>query len=251
MSTNMSIIGSFEYSSSRNNRKSDARRTLFVGKHRDGYWTNNDVCEQLKAAIELAKKEFPQYDHIFVYDNAPTHTKKSPTAPSARPMTKNVSDLRVQVEGSDGQKERVRMDDAILPNGSIQSFYYSDKHSVHPGKFKGMVQLLRERGIDAAHLKAQCKDFKCDPSLTHCCCRRILYNIFDANSPTIIETLAASLGSRVIFLPKYHCELNPIEQVWGYAKSRYRTYPESSRAADLRENIKKALAEVPITSIQQ
>lgn len=167
-------------------------------------------------------------------------------------MTKNISDFGVKIERDNGEKEKLRMDNPILPDGSVQSLYFPDNHPTHPGKFKGMVKLLQEQKINAAHLKAQCKDFKCNPDTMHCCCRRILHNMYRTHAPpTILESLAQSLGSRVIFLPKYHCELNPIEQVWGYAKSRYRTYPESSRAVDLRENVRRALAEVPGTSMQQ
>lgn len=35
---------------------------------------------------------------------------------------------------------------------------------------------------------------------------------------TKVETLIATPGHRCIFIPMYHCELNPIERVWGHAK---------------------------------
>ena len=41
---------------------------------------------------------------------------------------------------------------------------------------------------------------------------------------TKVETMIADRGHRCIFIPKYHCELNPIECVWGYAKQYTRKY---------------------------
>ena len=35
---------------------------------------------------------------------------------------------------------------------------------------------------------------------------------------TRVEELVTRHGHRYTFLPKYHCELNPIERVWGQAK---------------------------------
>ena len=40
---------------------------------------------------------------------------------------------------------------------------------------------------------------------------------------TRAEELVGKYGHRCTFLPKYHCELNPIECVWGQAKQFTRT----------------------------
>ncbi|KAG2066940.1 hypothetical protein BDR04DRAFT_898106 [Suillus decipiens] len=52
-----------------------------------------------------------------------------------------------------------------------------------------------------------------------------------------------------IFLSKFHCELNFIEQCWGYAKRVYRQYPASSK--DLERNILSALESVPLDSMRR
>ena len=42
---------------------------------------------------------------------------------------------------------RPRMHSGMLPTGESQSFYFSDTHPSMPGWFKGMEQILRERGL--------------------------------------------------------------------------------------------------------
>ncbi|CUA69593.1 Protein unc-13 homolog B [Rhizoctonia solani] len=225
------------------------RKILQAGKNREGYLTNVDICQQFRSAVKLAKQEYPKERHLFVYDNARIHTKHPPTAPSARSMTKGESLLRVQTVDSQGNKIKVRMDNPQFPNGSEQELYLPGPE----GMFKGMEVLLQERGYNTTGLKAQCQNFKCvDPS-ADCCCRRILFRIFDTdNGPkSILESLAEELGTEVIFLPKYHCELNPIEQCWGYAKRLYRKAPPSSRVADVEKNMLQALSMVPIESIRR
>ncbi|KAG6825613.1 hypothetical protein H0H92_003057 [Tricholoma furcatifolium] len=44
-------------------------------------------------------------------------------------------------------KVKIHMGDAILPNGQPQSLYF-DKASPQPGIFKGMAEILIERGYD-------------------------------------------------------------------------------------------------------
>lgn len=62
-----------------------------------------------------------------------------------------------------------------------------------------------------------------EASRTNCCWQRIVELQSDfANEKPVLQTIIKDAGHICIFLPKYHCELNPIEMYWGYAKGDYR-----------------------------
>ena len=90
------------------------------------------------------------------------------------------------------------------------------------------------------------------PNATDCCCHRKLFNEPDFTSvETILEKTCRPNGFQVIFLPKFHCELNFIEQCWGYSKRLYRLNPESSREDHLEQNMLAALEAVPLKSMRK
>jgi hypothetical protein len=181
---------------------------------------------------------------LFLFDNATTHQKRAPDALSAKDMPKNPKMWR---EGKD------RMRDTTLPDGTRQSLYWPATHEKYPGYFKGMEQILRERGLFHRGLKAQCTDrfADCERNMD-CCCRRILYNQPDfANQKSALEELIDNYGHLCDFYPKFHCELNFIEQYWGAAKYRYRATPATHNTLAMEENVKSCLDDVPLVQMQR
>jgi hypothetical protein len=248
----------------------EAARVLFrAGKAREGYFTNEDIVAQAQKAMDILQKHFPDEDHVLVFDNATTHLKRADGALSARRMPKGISKpgtnfgVEVSVLGDDGKpvygrdgkiaKEKVQMSNGKFSDGSEQQFYFPAGHE-HQGLFKGMAIILEERGIQGIKgKKAQCgKNFVCKPGSTDCCCRRILYNQPDfVNVESILEAACRARGVKVLFLPKFHCELNFIEQCWGCAKRRYRLFPPSSKEDDLEKNLIASLEEVSIIQMRR
>lgn len=241
--------------------------------------TNDNVLEQLNRAIDIAKKYYPEFDHDFAYDNARTHLKRAEDSLSARKMPKGPTpvpqpgkpvpkifgvDVNVLGEngkplyGSDGKllKQRIQMGNGILPDGRPQSLYWPDNHPVHPaGGFKGMAEILRERGYqNVQSLRCECPKFACPPpdpqnldARRQCCCRRILYEEPDfVDVESKLEALCKSRGVGATFLPKFHCELNPIERCWADAKRTYRLNPPDSTEAALERNVAAALSSVSL-----
>ncbi|KAJ7187586.1 hypothetical protein GGX14DRAFT_580946 [Mycena pura] len=172
--------------------------------------------------------------------------KKAKAAKESDPSCKKKTKKPVRI-----LKQKIRMQDGEF-NGQPQSLYFPEGHE-RAGVFKGMQVILEERGFaDAGSKLAECKNFKCAPPKLDCCCRRILFNQPDfANVESLLETHCKQRGFPILFLPKFHCELNFIEQCWGYAKRVYRYFPESSRQDDLERNVREALAAVPLDMMRR
>ena len=151
-------------------------------------------------------------------------------------------------------KTKIQMQDAIFADGTKQSLYFPWGHKKE-GLFKGMAVILQECGlIEELQLKAHCNaKFDCpDKGQTNCCCCCVLYNQPDfVQVESLLETYCRSCGVDVIFLPKFHCELNFIEQCWGYVKRIYWHYPPSAKAANLEWNLLSALESVPVESMRK
>ena len=89
------------------------------------------------------------------------------------------------------------------------------------GNPKGICNVLIERGLWMEGLKLDCKekielkngvDYKC-------CSRHRLGSQPDyLNECSMIESSIKAQKHLVLFLPKFHCELNPIEMLWGTSK---------------------------------
>ena len=159
--------------------------------------------------------------------------------------------------GSDGKilKKKVRMKNGKL-NGQEQEFYYPEGHP-KAGLFKGMAEILTERGHDVSKKRAQCgKGFGDCPEvqecINNCCCRRILFNEPDfIEEESLLETCCRSRSYAVHFFPKFHCEISFIEQCWGNAKQRYHLLPPTSKEIDLEQNVVACLDNVPLITMQQ
>ena len=150
------------------------------------------------------------------------------------------------------EKIKIRMRNATFKDRTPQPLYFPDGHK-RAGVFKGMAKILEERGFeDMSNVRAECKGFKCLPPAINCCCRRILYNEPDfVNVETILESICQVRGFKLLFLPKFHCELNFIEQCWGYSKQIYQLNPESLCEDALEKNMLAALEAVPLKSMHK
>ncbi|KIJ31296.1 hypothetical protein M422DRAFT_186218, partial [Sphaerobolus stellatus SS14] len=193
----------------------EARIVFKAGKNRDGYFSCQELLEQVDMAIDIFEgKTKGQAVGLFLFDNAPSHQKRANNALSARKMPKGPS------EGWTHKKGGPNMRPGVLPDGNFQELYYPDNHPLMGGWFKGMEQIIRERGLWPANgLNAQCESFKCEEGRTDCCCRRLLFMQPDfVNQKSALEELVTRRGHICDFYPKFHCELNFIEQYWGAAK---------------------------------
>lgn len=171
------------------------------GKNRDGYFDNEIVLAQFDRLFKLLqfKTIFKNHSFDIIVDNARTHT-----------AVKYDKMLLFKKEGTSCPYDFLEWEDE---DGKTQkvSFFFDEMRT----KSKGLLVLCRElklipenstpennRLIDLRNIISQHKAF---------------------DGRTNLEILAAKYKNiNIIFCPKYHCELNPIEGVWCYLKQYVR-----------------------------
>lgn len=227
---------------------SEAHVLFRAGKNRDGYFTADDLVKQVDLVIDIFESKTSRTaTGLFLFDNAPSHQKRSPDALSARKMVKGPSPHWTH------QKDGPRMRPGTLPDGTRQDFYFPEDHPDYLGWFKGMEAIICERGLwPEAGLNAECKGFKCEPDATACCCRRLLFNQPDfVAQKSQLEELVTRRGHICDFYPKFHPELNFIEQYWGLAKQHYRLTPSTHSTTKMEENVLNSLDAPKVEQIRR
>jgi hypothetical protein len=217
--------------------------------NRDGYFDTDDLLQQVDNAINIFESKTNGFaTALFLFDNAPSHQRRAPDARSARKMPKGSHPT--WRHHKDGPKMRAT---TFGVDNTPQNFYFANNHPTMPGWFKGMEAIIHERGLwPQKGLNAQCEGFKCEAGKTDCCCRRSLFTQSDfENQKSHLEEFITTWGHICDFYPKYHCELNFIEQYWGAAKLIYRTSPKTKDMKEMEENVKNSLDDVPIVQIRR
>ena len=198
-----------------------ARVIFKFGAQGDGYWNNELFIKQVKTAMKIAEFKYPKAQNtlVFLFDQSSGHCAYADDALIAHKM--NVS------------------------NGGKQPFMRETYWDGEPqklitasGEQWGLKTLLEKRKVNVTGLKKEemikivqeMRDFK--------------------YQKTKVEELILSRGHRVMFIPKFHCELNPIERVWCHAKQYTRTHCDYS-FPNLEKIVDTALDSVSIDLIRK
>jgi hypothetical protein len=138
-------------------------------------------------------------------------------------------------------KDTVVPDD--VPNIALRGRVRRLMRDDDPTQPKGTASILAERGnVPKAKTIAKCSP-RCYETGVDCCYAQILYNQRDFKHQKVPWRLWSTLrpkGHSVVFLLKFHCECNPIEMYWGYAKYLDRQIPKRS-LEHAQEEVVKAL----------
>jgi hypothetical protein len=181
----------------------DARKIIYPGSNCDAWWDNKQLLTQVKDGIEIFEAAHPNCQVLFVFDQSSAHASLPPDALHAFKMNK-----------SNGGKQCKQHDTVILqsnPTATCQGKL--QKMTTESGDAKGLKDVLEERGFDVSKLRAKCSPV-CPFENTNCCMARCLSQQEDLlNQPSMLKTLIKDAGHKCIFLPKFHCKLNPIEMV--------------------------------------
>jgi hypothetical protein len=182
----------------------DARKVIYPGSNGDPYWDCNQLIEQVQmSAIPIFKAAHPGCQALFIFDQSSAHAALPEDALKAFEMNK-----------SNGGKQR-HQKDTVIPNNNPTPEHRGkiQKMTTDDGQQKGLQQTLEERGFNVKNMRAKCSPV-CPWENSSCCMARLLSKQDDfTNQISRLETLIKDAGHECIFLPKFHCELNPIEMV--------------------------------------
>lgn len=200
-------------------RHGDQEAREYLEHQTQGYWTNDLVIKQALKAIDIFEAKYPNAVALFIYDNAPSHTKKPDDALNADRMNVNPG----------GKQPKMR---STMFNGEVQQMTLAD------GRPKGMRLVLEERGVnlDGKKAKNMVEILK-------------TYDDFKTSKAILTEVIECR-GHMCIFLPKFHCELNPIERCWCQAKKHTRAYANGS-IVRLRKIVREGLETVTMDMIKK
>jgi hypothetical protein len=181
-----------------------ARTIIYPGSNGDPYWDCEQLIEQVKTkAIPIFEEAHPGCQALFIFDQSSAHAALPPDALKAFEMNK-----------SNGGKQRHQRDTIIPDNNPCPEFRgKAQKMTTENGEQKGLQQTLEERGFNVSGMHAKCSPV-CPWENNNCCMAWLLSKQDDfTNQVSMLETIIKKAGHECIFLPKFHCELNPIEMV--------------------------------------
>jgi hypothetical protein len=138
-----------------------------------------------------------------------------------------------------------------LLTGQQQSFYFPDDHPNYLGWFKGMEQIIHEHGLwPERGLPVECASPKRPEGSASCCCRHLLYTQLDfASQKPLLQEYINLCGHLCDYYPKYHCELNFIEQYWGVAKLQFHVAGHARTLNEMERKMLGCLDDVPLKQI--
>jgi len=209
------LMPTFGLDPEENLRYSPYTATMRIEYGGENWWDGEDLIQQVvKVAIPIFEAAFPGCQALFLFDNATSHSAFAADALRAKKMS-----LR-----PGGAQSKLRAGTNPL-TGTSQSM-------VDPnGNPKGLKWVLEERGLWRRGLRLQCRKPGTDKLLKtcllggQCCARALIADQADfRNQKCQLQEEVEKLSHQVLFYPKFHCELNFIEYVWGAAKRYTRNH---------------------------
>ena len=204
--------------------KKHARQWLEYGEAKEGYWTSDKFMKQIREVAKIVDFKFPRdagWKIVWIFDHSSCHAAMPDDALVVSRMNVNP-----------GGKQPIMRDGWW--GGKPQPMCFN------LGKIpKGMRRVLEERGVDTRGMKAEKM-------------REVLGSHPDfKNEKSSIERFLGEEKKHIVYmLPKYHCELNPIERVWAQAKRYSRAYCKYS-IVSLRKTITPALESATLENMHK
>jgi len=210
------------------------------GKNHDGYWQAPDILKQLEEkAIPAFEQMHPEARGLFMFDNSTNHGAYAADALVAVASKMNLN--------SGGKVPVMRTTKFVDASGTVVVQTMVDEHGIP----KGLKQVLMERGLWVEKMPKDCKAKFAVGLNPECCALHRLgaQSDFKAQKSILYEAIDKTCHI-CDFLPKFHCELAPIENYWGYAKKYTRATCDYS-IISLRMTVPLSLDAVPVPSIRK
>ena len=164
----------------------------------------SQLIEQVKTkAIPVFKEVHPGCQALFIFDQSTAHAALPPDALKAFEMNK-----------SNSSKQRHQKDTVVPKTNPYPEFHGKvQKMTTEDRQQKGLEKTLKECGFNIMRMKAKFSPV-CPWENTNCCMAHLLSKQDDFDNQTsMLEQVIKDAGHECIFLPKFHCELNPIKMV--------------------------------------
>ena len=181
----------------------DAQKVIYLGASGDSWWDTQQLLAQVDTAINIFDATHPNCQALFIFDQSSAHTSLGPDALRAFDMNKG--------NGRKQQKQK----DTIIPdtNPTVLMHGKLEKLTTENSDVKGLQDVLEEHGFDTKGMHAKCAPI-CPFKNDRCCMACLLSKQDDfVNQTSMLEAAITNRGHLCLFLPKFHCELNPIKMV--------------------------------------
>ena len=218
------------------------------GKNKEGYWDGEKMAIQTEEIISMFEFKFPGQKLVLLFDWSSGHDKK--------PLDSVIlGNIRLNWGGKQPlMRATVLLEDygptfksgdtqhLVFQDGDEPPFY--DPNAVNfVGKPKGAKQIAYERSLWRPGMVLK-DETDTSRSIFHALNKCSDFHIF---IKSILQELIEGLGHCCDFLPKFHCELSPIERVWAKSKKYVRNFSDDTRDTMLK-NIRKSFCDENLPS---
>ena len=172
---------------------------------KDNYFNNEDILFQFKRLFMLLKykKSYENFDIEILVDNSRTHSTKLYDLNNFNKNSSMNPSYYETIEYVENDQKKIIQCDYLDENGLKKS--------------KGLFLIAKELGLIESDAETKDKRYLLAKL------KEILSDHIAFKSITKLEKLSLENGFKIIFVPKFHCELNPIEGLWCYMKRYVRT----------------------------
>ncbi|KAF7320910.1 hypothetical protein HMN09_00177700 [Mycena chlorophos] len=267
-----------------------ANKTIYPGAGHDPWWDMPQLIAQTKNAVDIFEAKYPDGQAVFIFDCSSAHEAYASDALLAHKMNLKPGGKQPIMHATTipGTTQRQSMVFEVGDTLPVDKEGKPQLELI--GQPKGLERVLEERGLLAelraaasarggsvlkqcaecgrsekareAEAKARRELGDVAPGSEEvydddeergsmCCMMRCLASQadFKAEKP-LLQVLIEKRGHICLFLPKFHCELNPIEMVWAELKRYFRdhadgTFPKAKKL------VPKGLDRISIDTIRR